>query len=395
MPDSAPAVRPARLELTPDLAARLRGELGPLADEAVDSIIAEVPAYARLDSHDGGLLREAVTLALGAFLTLVGQQVDASVPIAPSTSGAYDLGRGEARSGRSLDALLAAYHIGARVSWRRLSRVVAQEGVSAAAVGAFAELVFAYIDALSAASVAGHSDEIAKTGRARERYLDRLAEALAAGAPDAELDAAAERAVWSPPSTLTAVVLPGASATQVRHLFDDRSLLGSGEAVGLDDDTAVLFVPDVRDRARVRRILAEHGASIGPARPWREARCSLLRAVRGRGLASWPGESVDTDDRLADLVLTADPEALDELRTRVLAPLQGAREATRPVLEETLRSWLLHRGRRADVAADLHVHPQTVRYRMGLVRDCFGDALDDPRTVLALVVALGAPRAQR
>ena len=92
---------------------------------------------------------------------------------------------------------------------------------------------------------------------------------------------------------------------------------------------------------------------------------------------------------------TGRPPALDDLRARVLAPLQSAREATRPVLEETLRSWLLHQGRRADVAADLHVHPQTVRYRMGLVRDCFGDALDDPRAVLALVVALGVPPSQR
>jgi len=35
---------------------------------------------------------------------------------------AYALGRGEARSGRTMDALLSAYRVGARVSWRELAK---------------------------------------------------------------------------------------------------------------------------------------------------------------------------------------------------------------------------------------------------------------------------------
>ena len=58
-------------------------------------------------------------------------------------------------------------------------------------------------------------------------------------------------------------------------------------------------------------------------------------------------------------------------------------------LAETLRSWLLHHGRREEIAAELFVHPQTVRYRMGQLREAYGDRLDDPATVLALTVALG------
>ena len=59
-------------------------------------------------------------------------------------------------------------------------------------------------------------------------------------------------------------------------------------------------------------------------------------------------------------------------------------------LAETLRSWLLHQGRRDDVAGHLHVHPQTVRYRMTQIRELFGDRLRDPAAVRDLVVALGA-----
>ena len=45
------------------------------------------------------------------------------------------------------------------------------------------------------------------------------------------------------------------------------------------------------------------------------------------------------------------------------------------------------------VAADrLHVHPQTVRYRMSQIRELFGERLQDPDEVLALLIALSAPR---
>jgi DNA-binding PucR family transcriptional regulator len=49
---------------------------------------------------------------------------------------------------------------------------------------------------------------------------------------------------------------------------------------------------------------------------------------------------------------------------------------------------LLHQGRRDDVAAALFVHPQTVRYRMGQLRELYGDRLEDPRTVRDLTLAL-------
>ena len=35
------------------------------------------------------------------------------------------------------------------------------------------------------------------------------------------------------------------------------------------------------------------------------------------------------------------------------------------------------------------IHPQTVRYRMGQLRELFGDRLQDPSVVLELVIALG------
>ena len=39
-------------------------------------------------------------------------------------------------------------------------------------------------------------------------------------------------------------------------------------------------------------------------------------------------------------------------------------------------------------AATLHVHPQTVRYRLAALREAFGETLDDPGARLELAIAL-------
>jgi DNA-binding PucR family transcriptional regulator len=156
---------------------------------------------------------------------------------------------------------------------------------------------------------------------------------------------------------------------------------------GDDGERAVLLAPDA-SRPVLLRVLAGRRAVVGPTRAWHEAQVSRRRAERVRA-TEVEGDPVDTDAHLVPLVLSADPDALADLRKQALAPLDGLRASTREKLEETLRAWLLHQGRRDDVAASLFVHPQTVRYRMGQLREAFGDRLEDPGTVLALVLALG------
>ena len=397
MTDAAHLGRTAGLALDPEVVATLGTHLPRVAERTVEAITAEVPGY------DGTLTEEmrdnielAVQMALGAFLRLAEQAQDAdpSTPLQPAIEGAYALGRGEARSGRAMDALLGAYRVGARVSWRELSGAVVGMGLPAATVAQFAELVFAYIDQLSAASVAGHTDELATTGRVRQRYLERLGQDLLSGASPDALVASAERADWAPPETLTAVLLPTVRVRGVVAALDPRVLVVSGDLVALEggESRSVLLVPDADGRRRTQLLRLLHGrpAVVGPSRPWAAVSSSYRRAARAGGLLSGE-EVVDTDERLADLVLGADPEALADLRARVLAPLAAVKPAAAERLAETLRSWLLHQGRREEVAADLVVHPQTVRYRMTQLRELYGDRLTDPTTVLELTVALALP----
>lgn len=386
------------LALEPGVVSALEAVLPRMAERTVDAIVAEVPAYTDpFSGRMGQNIENAVQTSLGAFLRLAARAEgsDPGTQLSPALDGAYELGRGEARNGRSIDALLAAYRVGARVAWRELSDAAVGAGLPAATVARFAELVFAYIDELSASSVSGHSDESATAGRVRQRYLDRLTAQLLAGEQSEILRDSAERANWTVPQTLTAVLLPAARSRGLAALFSAEVLQATEGLAGLDQDqpwTAIL-VPDMDGDRRPLLIarLAGRGAVVGPAREWLAVQSSYRRAARAVALGADGEDVVDTDEHLVEIVLGADPEAVGDLRRRALAPLQALRPGTAERLADTLRSWLLHQGQRDAVAAELFVHPQTVRYRMTQLREIFGERLGDPRAVLELTVALGPP----
>lgn len=378
---------PAPLVLPPEVVVAIRANLPTVADDVVTAIIDEVPSYTDAFSGPmGETIRSAVRVALGGFLSLVSERrgADQRTPAA-AIEGAYQLGRGEARSGRSSEALLSAYRIGARVAWQHLSTLAVENGVDATTLADFAQAVFFYIDELSAASVSGHGDESATAGRVRQRLLDRIARHLLTGAPEKTVVAAAERAEWAPPSTLTAVIVPEAQVGSVLLLVH-QSTLQTTDLPELEA-AVLLLVPDAHGRRRsaLLRAVESRSCLVGPARPWLEVRASYERARRAqeRGLGG------DTEAHLPELVLTADPDALADLRAAVLAPLADLRPASAAKLAETLRAWLLHQGRRDEIASALFVHPQTVRYRVAQLRELYGDRLEDPETVLALTIALG------
>ncbi|MFG3682986.1 PucR family transcriptional regulator [Micromonospora chalcea] len=392
--------RAAHLNLEAGMAETLRERLPMVAERTVSAITAEVPDYSgALTGAMRAKIENAVRIALGTFLQLIEgtQAFDPSTPLAPALEAAYALGSGEARSGRSMDALLAAYRVGARVAWREVSTTTVRSGLAAATVAEFAELMFAYIDELSAASVAGHADELASAGRMRRRSMERLTQQLLAGEPEESLRRSAERADWPPPQTLTVVLLPRRHLRAVLALLSPHTLESGEDLPGMNpvEELAVLLVPDMHGgrRRQLTRLLHGHRAVLGPARPWHRVAASYQRATRALalGLGEADAGPVDTERHLATLLLSMDPEALADLRAQALAPLAALPPATAHRLAETLRSWLLHQGRRDEVAADLFVHPQTVRYRMGKLRELFGDRLHDPATVLDLTIALAVP----
>lgn len=364
-------------------------ELPRIAVQCVDAIVTEVPAYRVTLRGDLRIaIEQAVQLALAGFLRLAaGRRVgDPSTPIDQSLAGAYELGRGEAKSGRRMDSLLSAYRVGARTAWREMSSLPAVQKASASDVAHFAELVFAYIDELSASSVTGHVDELTDETNSR----GRLANALLAERDPATIETLAAETGWALPESLTAVLVAPTRLSMLLGRLPDGWLRATDDP-GRHGLT-VFLVPG--GRGRLLTALGDRRAYVGCTRPWAQVTTSYGRAARAAeldalGAFATVDGPIDTDAHLSTLVLNSDVGALADLRARVLAPLAEENESSRDRLAETLRSWLLHQGRRDAVAAELHVHPQTVRYRMTRIRELFGDSLDDPLVVRDLVIALG------
>jgi len=371
--------------LPADLVAILGSELDVLGDETIAAIGVEIPEYARpLEGRFGRNVRRGVEESLKRFVTLAG---DDGAPAGSLPAIYRQLGAGEWRDGRSLDALQAAYRLGARVAWRRLGAAAAEAGASTDTLRLLAESIFAYIDELAGESVAGYAAAQAAAAGARESRRRALAELLLREpAADADaVSAAAREAGWTLPRELAAIALASPHDEAIAAALDADALTAAD----------VIVLPDPEGpgrRGALERALEGHAAAVGPAVPPREAARSLrwARATLALDVAADHGLAF-ADERLVELALAAGAEPLGALRARRLAGLDALAPGRRERLLQTLDAWLLHQGSAPAAAAQLHLHPQTVRYRLAQLRELLGEQLDDPRARLELTLALRAP----
>ena len=76
------------------------------------------------------------------------------------------------------------------------------------------------------------------------------------------------------------------------------------------------------------------------------------------------------------------------MAARRLAPLADLTERASERMRETALAYLDHQGNSVAMARALHLHPQTVRYRVNRLRELLGEQLDDPGARFELEVAL-------
>lgn len=380
--------------LPPTLAQTLRPSLPEAVNATIVAISQEVPAYqGALERAIGPTVRRGVEIALERMLTLFGTDGPA---LDGSAADFYQrIGAGEYRQGRSLEALLAAYRTGARVSWELMSAVAVRAEVPPEVLVRLAESIFVYIDELSGASAQGHAEAAAAGSGYREVLRSQLAQAVIEGGASAgvaRLEALAENAGWPLPNVIAVAVVPKSSGTAGPPLpTTPPDVLVIERA-----DEAVAVIPDPAGAGR-RAALSRHikgPVFVGSVRPLSEADVSLEHAMTLRRLAEGgqiPGEGIVLAvDHLPQLLLATDPVITDEIRARSLRGLGDLPEGKRRVLLTTLAAWLDLQGDRTAVARRLVVHPQTVTYRLGRLRDYLGDELDSAQGRLALQLALMA-----
>lgn len=386
--------------IAPDVAAVLRPVLPDLSAEMIREIGAQVPDYSRpLEGEFGVTLRYGVERALRRFVDTIEH---------PGGVGERDrrtyieLGRGEMRQGRTLNALLAAYRVGAQVAWRRFVEAGVRARLEPAVLYRVGEAIFAYIDEISGESIEGYAAEqkaLAGEDQHRREQLVRLLASDPPPPPEA-LRAAAERASWTPPARVAALVVDGVGADRIATRIGPGAVAAALEPAEGPDGSArarqvLAFVPDPDGPGRrtlIARAVGSRHAALGPSVPLVASARSASRARRVLALvdagAIEADGLVDADAQTATLLLHADEQLAGELAAARLAPLDALRPAARERLEATLREWLDNQGRVDDTARALDVHPQTVRYRLAQLRETFGSALDDAGTRFELQIAL-------
>jgi DNA-binding PucR family transcriptional regulator len=150
-------------------------------------------------------------------------------------------------------------------------------------------------------------------------------------------------------------------------------------------------------RRELSAALRDRRAALGPVVGWPEAGLSFSRAhamlqlVRDGAVAA-DGPLVLAEEHQLELVLGSDRRLAGDLVARMLTALDAETELSRQRLGSTLEAWLRHRGRTEEVARALHVHPQTVRYRLARLRELFGERLDSPDGRFELELALRTRR---
>jgi hypothetical protein len=368
--------------------AALKPELASSTDEIIAAVRADVTDYARpLTGRFGSRITEGVSVALGQFLDLLGRDEpleDVRVYRA--------LGQLEHREGRTLAALQSAYQVGSRTLWRQLGESTTARQLPPDVIFRLAEALFTYIEELSAASVAGWAAEESSRAGSLQTRRHALVELLSRSTPatSAEVERVAAAAGWRPPTRLAALVAEDAVEVAAR--------LPAAIGADLDPVGIVLLAVPERDGwlDQVRTGLRGRPGVLGPVVEPAQAPRSIARAQ-----AAWPlhvggllgrdcGDDplVRADEHLLALLLAAEPDVAADLCERALRPLGTLPEGAAARAEETLRAWLDAHGDVTATAATLHVHPQTVRYRLAGLRETFGSALDDPAARLELAVAL-------
>ena len=349
----------------------------------------------RIDGTDGAKVVGGASGVRGRAGRIVGvAETDEPPETASAASMFRDLGRLLAMEGRSLNALRAALRIGARVTWQRLQEQARQGNGNPEAFARIGETVFWYMDELTASCSAGYAEARAElageTSQLRRRLLDLLTSSPAAPGP--AIASLARAAGWPLPRRVAAVALaplteglPGPLPPDVLADLTRR------------DPCLLIADPDGPGRRRQLATMLRGWplATVGPTVPLADASDSLRWAAQAltlarRGLIRTDAadRTVWCEDHLPTLVLLADAGLAATLSREALAPLRRLRPEQADRLASTLLAWLESADDANAAALRLHVHPQTIRYRLRQASELFADALANPDARFRLLLAL-------
>ena len=394
----------------------LENALPELVGRILASLPAELPVYGQLPQEE--MQGEIATTIQQTMRGFIGAVRTGALPSPEHLSVLAETAARRAEERVPLEAIVAAYHLGVAVCFDYVRELAGPD--DAAAALELAALTTRYLQRVVASCCGGYLQERQIQVGDEETSRQALLAALLAG-PD--VDAAADHAGMALPTGYLAVSIavgphPDETAPGVDPAIAARRKLrrmraelerrfGGAVLAELSPSRGLLLVPS-RDASSTisaqdwaaatdlhRALTGAAGADVlaGVAvGPVAETAAAAELAAQVRDVATIAGRRPGVyrlDDVLLEYQLTRPDPARDRL-AEAIAPL-----ATRPELRETLAAYLEHGLDRQRTARSLHLHPNTVDYRIRKIGVLTG--LDATRAgdVVRVRAALAAWRATR
>jgi hypothetical protein len=376
------------------LSRRLLQASDVLGARMAELIRSTVPAYAESDLVGNGELVQQCTETIRYVLgQLAGDPVD--------VAGRRETGAARAEQRIPYAAVLEASRIGSRFIWESLVEQAAPD--ERAALLLAAPDIWAVNDEQATSATEAYRTALEDLARHDGQWRGVLVSAILDGdAEEAEqlwdaskvlnlTDAVDYVVVVAEAPSPGAEGLPGVervlreqnvgSAWRLHHEFQD-GVVALRIGFGIYDLTAVL-----EELATSRVGISWPFGRLGRALDGR-------RQARAACAAASPGskEVVRFNERPLGVLLADSPEQARAMADAVLSGVFEMPEPERVVLLETARAWLAAGGSAASAARSLHVHRNTVRYRIRRLEEMTGRHPTEPADAAELYVALECAR---
>lgn len=379
------------------LADRLTGALPALTRSVIGELVARLTAYRLMPGEElAGDISRVIEQNLRSFVAVLRSK---ALPTAAEVAFLRESAARRAEEGIPIEVVLTAYHVGIQVTWDKVT-ADARPG-DLADVMAVNALLLRYLELITPAVAAGYLAQQQSISGDEHSARQSLLAALLGGEP---ARAAADQAgLRLPPSYLVVAfgfgAHPDETSADVDPLVAARRKLRRLRAelerhvrepmlTSLTTDGGLALLPErdrpwldgvVREMARAAAVPVTAGVVVTePDGVAAAAPCARRILAVARTFGRPPGV-YRLDDVVLEYQLSCPSEARDRL-AEMLEPLSGKAE-----LLDTLRAYL-RLGDRRTTAAQLHVHPNTVDYRLRRVQALTG--LDPTST--ADVTLLGA-----
>ncbi|MEV0685187.1 helix-turn-helix domain-containing protein [Nocardia sp. NPDC050378] len=397
------------------VAGRIKTDLAGLAPRMTTMFTEVIPEF-RHDDEVRRLMEASTESNLSAILDMLTLAIGLDDITVPPAAAEY--ARRFAQRDLSLEALLRAYRLGEHmfVQWTMtlLAELNPPTDVALATAARIADLVNSYIDQVIEGLIDIYESERrrwdARTDAARAAQVRAVLDAddLDVGSAEQMLSASLRgwhqfAMLWTPPGTLdpraalragTGLLAAATGKTPMTVEVDDHNRWVWISSVARPALDTAQLAEDLRAHPNLSITLGEPASGLdGFRQTFRDAQQARAVALTGRR----HGLTLHSDVALTALFADRVPEMQGWAR-RVLGALFGPDE-TAARLRETVHAFLDAGGSYTDAAARLHVHKNTVHYRVRKAEELLGHPLGERRldveVALLACAQLGLPDATR